>query len=361
MAEAAPRAGIDMSVVSLVQRPDAGDHIAALEARGATVSSCAVGSILDPRAFSRFRKIVRHQEPDVIHTHLKHADFVGGVVGRSLGIPTVSTMHLIEDAVTPIGRAKRWMGMQARVRAADVTISVSDALRRWYLDAFKVDPARVVTVRNGVVPVAIDPATRPRLRSDLGISESTVVLVNLAMMRPGKGQDQLIDALGLVPSSMDVCVLLAGDGTERPTLETRARAVDPGGTRIRFVGYRRDVPELLSASDIVVHPALFDALPTALIHALACGRPTIASAVGGIPEIVGDDAGVLVEPGRPDLLADAIIDLINGPEKRDAMSTAARSRFGDEFDADVWVARLRHIYDSVTRPRASLPVNGTPR
>ncbi|HVJ97997.1 MAG TPA: glycosyltransferase, partial [Acidimicrobiia bacterium] len=87
--------------------------------------------------------------------------------------------------------------------------------------------------------------------------------------------------------------------------------------------------------------------------------PTIASAVGGIPEIVGDDAGVLVEAGRPDLLADAIVALANSPEKRAAMSTAGRSRFVDEFDADVWVARLRHIYDSVTRPPASLPVNGS--
>jgi glycosyltransferase involved in cell wall biosynthesis len=349
LAEAAPRAGIDMSVVSLVHRPDAADHIAALRARGAAVSSCNVSSILDPRAFARFRKHVRQHQPHVIHTHLKHADFVGGVVGRSLGVPMVSTMHLIEDAVTPVGRAKRWLGAQARVHAADVTISVSDALRDWYLDTFKVDPDRVVTVRNGVTSARIDPETRPRLRTALGISESTLVLVNLAMMRPGKGQDQLIDALRRVPSSLDICVLLAGDGTERPALEARARAVDPDGTRIRFLGYRQDVPELLSASDVVIHPSLFDALPTALIHALAYGRPAIASDVGGIPEIVGSEAGILVAPGRPELLADAIVALANDPEKRDAMSTAARSRFANEFDADVWVSRLRRIYDSVTR------------
>lgn len=361
MAEAAPRAGIDMSVVSLVHRPDAADHIAALKARGATVSSCAVSSILDPRALSRFRNHVRQQQPHVIHTHLKHADFVGGAVGRSVGVPTVSTLHLIEDAPTPVGRVKRWIGAQARLHTADLTISVSDALRDWYLGAFKVDPARVVTVRNGVAPIHLDPETRPRLRAALGISESTVVLVNLAMMRPGKGQDQLIDALRTVPSALDICVLLAGDGTERPALEARARTVDPDGKRIRFLGYRRDVAELLCASDIVVHPALFDALPTALIHALACGRPAIASAVGGIPEIVGNDAGMLVDPGRPDLLAKAIVALTNDSEQRDAMSSAAQLRYAQEFDADVWVGRLRDIYDSVARPPASRPSKAGPR
>jgi glycosyltransferase involved in cell wall biosynthesis len=347
LAEVAAGAHIDLSVVSLMPFPTTAGQVSALRARGAHVSAVDLSSRWDPRAFQRAVHMIESRRPSVLHTHLKHADLVGAVAARRLGIPMVSTLHLIEDTATPVGRAKRWLGAQARLRAADITIAVSDALRRWYLQAFAAEPARVVTLRNGVASHAVAPESRNMLRSELGIGASTTVVTNLAMMRPGKGHEHLIEAVSLLGPELDFVVVLAGDGPERPRLEALARQVDGNGRRILFAGFRDDVSALLSASDVVAHPTLFDALPTALIHALAAGLPSVASAVGGVPEIITPATGVLVAPGRPDELARALGELVSSPERRLEMGLAARARFESEFAAPVWVRRLRDLYDSV--------------
>jgi glycosyltransferase involved in cell wall biosynthesis len=347
LAEVAALADIDLSVVSLMPFPATDGHVGDLRDRGASVSSVDLSSRWDPRAFGRARHVIESQRPGVLHTHLKHADLVGAVAVRRLRIPMVSTLHLIEDTATPVGRAKRWLGAQARLRAADVTIAVSDALRRWYLESFAAEPARVVTLRNGVSAHPVSPESRSSVRSELGIGASTTVVTNLAMMRPGKGHEHLIEAVRLLDPELDVVVVLAGDGPERARLEALARGVDPGGRRIVFAGFRSDVSALLSASDIVVHPSLFDALPTALIHALAAGLPSVASDVGGVPEIITPETGVLVAPGRPDEIARALRELVCAPRIRTDMGVAARARFDAEFSAPIWVRRLRDIYDGV--------------
>lgn len=347
MAEVAAGAGIDLSVVSLMPFPAIDSHVGALRDRGASVSTVDLSSRWDPRAFGRAVRVIGARKPSVLHTHLKHADLVGAIAARRLGVPMVSTLHLIEDTAAPIGRAKRWLGAQARLRSADMTIAVSDALRRWYLQAFAAEPARVVTVHNGVAAHAVSPESRHSVRAELGVGASTIVVTNLAMMRPGKGHEPLIEAVRLLPTELDVVVVLAGDGPERPHLESVARTVDGNGRRVLFAGFRDDVPALLSASDIVVHPTLFDALPTALIHALAAGRPSVASDVGGVPEIITPATGVLVAPGRPDELARALCELARAPGRREEMGIAARDRFEHEFAAPVWVRRLRDLYDGV--------------
>jgi len=347
LAEVAALANIDLSVVSLMPFPAADGHVGELRDRGAAVSSVDLTSRWDPRAFERARRVVESHEPGVLHTHLKHADLVGALAARRLGIPMVSTLHLIEDTATPVGRGKRWLGAQERLRAADVTIAVSDALRRWYLESFAAEPTRVVTLRNGVVAHAVPPGARPAVRSELGIGASATVVTNLAMMRPGKGHEHLLEAVRLMDPALDVVVVLAGDGPERAQLEARARGIDPTGRRIVFAGFRSDVSALLSASDLVVHPTMFDALPTALIHAQAAGLPSVASDVGGVPEIVTPATGVLVAPGRPDEIARALRELVCAPRIRTEMGIAARARFDSEFSAPIWVRRLRDIYDGI--------------
>jgi glycosyltransferase involved in cell wall biosynthesis len=119
--------------------------------------------------------------------------------------------------------------------------------------------------------------------------------------------------------------------------------------RIKLVGYRDDIPELLQAADVVVQPSHFDALPTTLIQALAAGVPAVASDVGGIPEIVTSRVGILVPPGRPDRLAQAIDELASDPIRRAALGSAAHAFFEEEFSAVTWVGRLRGVYESVRR------------
>jgi glycosyltransferase involved in cell wall biosynthesis len=119
---------------------------------------------------------------------------------------------------------------------------------------------------------------------------------------------------------------------------------------VRFLGYRDDVPALLAAADLVLHTSLADALPTTVIQALAVGVPVVATRVGGIPDIVGTDAGVLVEPDAAAVAA-AVTGLLADDAARARMGAAGRRRFLESFEAVGWAGRLRDLYTEVLGER----------
>jgi glycosyltransferase involved in cell wall biosynthesis len=341
-------AGVRISVVGLVEVDDP-VHEHRLRDLGVEVRSLGLRSRWDPRALSRAARVIRDLRPDLIHTHMKHADLVGAVVARRLGLPLVSTLHVIEDVPSPLGHAKRWLAGQVRRRVAARTIAVSEAQRRWYLETFPSDPERVLTVHNGVAPPRrLDDRARTAMREALGVPAGGLMAVNVAIMRPGKGHDDLLQAVARLPETCPIVVVLVGDGKERRRLESTAAGDERIRRRVRFAGYRDDVPALLQAADLVVHPSHADALPTALIHALGAGVPIIGTCVGGIPEVVGE-AGILVPPHRPGQLAQALADLGADPARRAAMAAAGRARFGASFDARLWARRLAAVYEDAIR------------
>lgn len=348
LAEVAATAGVHVSVVSLMP-VDGLRYARQLEELGVEVRSIALGSRWDVRGLPRAARLIGELDPDVLHTHLKHADFVGAFASRRLHVPMISTLHVIEDAPTPMQRVKRRLAAQARIRSAHRTITVSDAQRRWYLDQFGAPPDRVTTLRNGVLPPTFEAneGHAARFRHRLGITDQTTLIAMVALLRPGKGHHDLFDAVRLLSSDLDVTVILAGDGPTRKELETEVSRDPTLRGTIRFAGFVEDVEALLSACDLVVHPSHFDALPTALLYALAAGVPVVATRVGGISEILGEDAGVLVPAMDPPALAAAVEALVRSPEQRAQIGAAAHARFRREFDARAWVQQLQGLYAQV--------------
>lgn len=346
LAREAPIQGMDLDIVSLMPL---GDHPYPhqLATLGAGVHSLELSSRWDPRGLTRGLDVIGSCEPDLVHTHLKHADLVGAWAAPRLGVPMVSTLHLIEDAPTPLGKAKRRIAAQARLHAAARTIAVSGALRDWYIDTFPVAPNRVVRLPNGVAepdPTGADECHA--IRGYLGVRSDTLMATMVGIMRPDKGHQQLIDAVHHLPPDTNLQFVILGDGPLRDDLESQARRLQLGPDRIVFAGFREDVAAVLGASDLVVHPTLDDALPTALLHALAAGLPVVASDTGGIPEIITPEIGILVPPGDVPALVDAIAQMAADlPDV--ARSNAARARFAAEFDSMIWAGRLRELYDEV--------------
>lgn len=344
LATVAADAGIDLTVVSMLPT-DGLRYPETLRASGVAVRSLGLRAWWDPRGPRRLRRLVATLAPDVLHSHLKHADFVAGRVARQTGIPQVSTLHVIEDGVTGLAARKRDLAARSRMGTAAVTVAVSDAVRDWYLRRFDESPDRVVTIHNGV-PDPGEPSLEDRaaLRAELGIAADAVVAAMIAVMRPGKGHDVLLAAAAAIEG---IVFLVAGDGPlQEQVLEAAARL--PAG-RMVFCGFRDDVDRVLAAADLVVHPSLADALPTALIHAAAAGRPAVASAVGGIPEIVVPGSGLLVPPGDAAALAGALRTLAGDADDRHWMGKRARERYDEEFGAARWASRLRGLYDRVLR------------
>ena len=344
LAGVALTAGMRLSVLSLmpirVRR-----YADALADLGVDVADLGLASRWDPRALSRGPARIRGWNVDLIHTHLKHADIIGSVAARRLRVPLVSTLHVIEDRPSPLGRGKAELAAIARRSTAARTIAVSDAQRRWYLDSLRVPPSGVVTLNNGVrQPRRYRPDERAARRAAVGAGEDTVLAVAVGVLRPQKGHADLVAAVAGLSADLPLRVVVAGDGPERDRL---ARLAGGLGDRFRFLGWVDDVPALLDAADFVVHPSTADALPTALLEAAAAARPVVATRVGGVPEIVSAETGVLVDAGDVAALSAGIARLAGDVALRLRLGEAARQRFDLEFGAEAWAARLRELYDEV--------------
>lgn len=346
-AEAAPSLGIETTVISLLGL-NGSRHAARIESAGARVVSVGLGSRWDIRAFARTRVLMESLRPDVLQTHLKHADLVGSWVSRRLGLPMVSTLHRMEQVGTPLERFKRAAGARARLSQAARTVAVSDAQRRWYVETFDADPSLVVTVHNGIrEPSPLSGSDRVTVRRELGIGPDECMVTMLGVMRPGKGHADLLAAVRLIPGQLPVRIVMAGDGGLAGDISRSVRGERSLLGRVILPGWRDDVDRLLGASDILVHPTRDDALPTAVIHGLAAGLPVVACDVGGVGELVDGSLGILVPPADPPALASALVELLEDPVRRSAMGRLARDRFEQHFTASAWVARLGVVYREV--------------
>jgi glycosyltransferase involved in cell wall biosynthesis len=338
---------IDTSVVSLMGLGEA-RYATQLERAGARVLTLGLRSRWDPRGFDRAVSTLGRLRPSVVHTHLKHADTIGAYASRRLRVPMVSTLHRIETGGTRLERFKQQVGGRARLAVAARTITVSEAQRRWYIDAFHAEPGKVVTVHNGIrPPKELAPGEAKRVREEIGVRQDELLVTMLGVMRPGKGHAQLLAAARLIPEAVIVRLALVGDGELASAIADEVRGDPRLQGRVVLTGWRTDVDRLLAASDMIAHPTLADALPTAVIHGLAAGLPVIASDVGGVPELVDAECGILVPPGDPVALAAAITGLVEDAPRRATMGRAARRRFDQEFTAGRWVEGLRRVYEDV--------------
>ncbi|HEV2815129.1 MAG TPA: glycosyltransferase family 4 protein, partial [Solirubrobacteraceae bacterium] len=292
-AAGAPAAGLRLTVSFL--DPD-GDGPAAdrLRRQGIEPVGLGVRGLVSPRGLRTVRRHVAALRPDLVHTHLNYADLAGGLAARSLGIPAVATIHVMAWERTPREWTKEALSSLVRRTCARRVVCVSESAREAFLAARWDRPSRVAVVHNGVLGAA-RPGAGAAVRRALGIAEDEVVLTMLSVLRAGKGHDVAVDAVrALEREEPRVRLLVAGAG---PAHDEVARLVAPLGDRAILAGHRDDVMEVLDATDVLLHPTSVDAFPTALLEAAAASVPVVATAVGGIPEIVEDGrTGVLVEP-----------------------------------------------------------------
>ncbi|WP_396925653.1 glycosyltransferase [Mycolicibacterium sp.] len=352
LARAAPSAGIRLVVVGLSDAvSDEGiDNrvVPLLREQGAVVHELHSGRY-DATAIARLAKVLREEHVDIVHTHLKHADLVGGLAARRVGVPSVSTLHVIDIPTSRMHRLRVKVAVVGRRFLSSVVIALSSAQRAWYAQYAGVD-APIVVLPNGIAEPQVS-RDRDQVRAGIGVPRDSVLALCASLMRPEKGHADLLEAVRLLPADIPMIVAMAGDG---PLFEEISAAVrdDPAlAQRIRLLGFRSDIADLIAASDFVIQPSLEDALPTSLISALAGGRPIVATQVGGIPDIVGPGCGLLVQPGQPMALSAGIAEMAttvtSDAPALAAIGRAARERYETLFSADVWASKLRALYETV--------------
>jgi glycosyltransferase involved in cell wall biosynthesis len=345
-AGAAPAVGIHLSVACLTER-DGNPAAEPLRAAGIEPVNLHARERLGVRALLTVRRYITEVHPDIVHTHLGTAGIHGSIASRSLGVPSIASIHAMAwSADHARARARLKLGAVARRHGAARIVTVSEAARRAYLGQGWDSPARVVVIHNGIDAVP-ERGAGAAVRRELGLESDALVLGMFSALRPEKGHDIAISALPLLRTRFpNLRLLIAGDGPIRAEL---SRLALPFGDAIVMTGPRFDVMRLLDATDLCLQPSREDAFPTTLLEAMAASVPVVATGVGGIPEIVvHDHTGVLVDsPLTAEQLAEAVASLLDDAPRRRDLGAAGRRRYEERFTADPWVRRTRALYDSV--------------
>jgi len=329
-----------------------------VDAAGIKITTLHARNLRDVRAFRKLLRFIREERIDVIHAHLTYSDLWGRLAGRLTGRPVVSTIHVLKNAAQATHRARAVEGVAEFVRKhfGGPIVAVSDALRGGLL-ARGLPAKRVVTLHNGietsrfVLPPDFPGAAR---RAEFGIPADAPVAITLAVIRQGKGHDLLIDgARAVLERVPDAHFLVVGGGPLEESLRQRVES-ERLSEHVHLAGMRADSPEMLALADLFVLPSTqFDALPTAVIEAMASGLPVVAFASGGVSEIVQDgETGVIVPRPGADGLAEVVSELLTDRTRARTMGERGKARAEAEFSARVWASKLEKLYDEMTGERA---------
>lgn len=321
-----------------------------LEEAGVRTTCLEVRREQDLRWAARLRRLLRARPVDVLHAHSPYPAAVARLVVRTL--PRALRPRLVYTTHNGWGSfraATRVLnGLTLPLDDADLVVSGEAHASIWP----RLRPRVEVLVHGiDVERVAKAAGQRDAVRDELGIGPGEVVAGTVANFRAQKDYPNLLAAArALAEQEVSVRIVAVGQGP----LEAEIRALHARsdlGDRVLLLGRRDDAVRVMAACDLFVLASAWEGLPVAVMEALALGLPVVATAVGGLPEMVDEGVeGLLVPPGRPDLLAAAVAGLAGDADRRAAMARAARARSG-AFDVAHAVARIEQVYDEVVRAR----------
>ncbi len=297
---------------------------------------------IDPRsdlqALRALSALLRQRPFDVAHTHTAKAGVLGRMAARHAAVPRIiHTYHGFPfHEFQSRSRRGTYVAIERRLgHITDVALCVGTGVAVEAVRRRLVAPERIRTigvavggVAGGELPARM-PGARGRARSALGIPASATVVGAVGRLTYQKAPEDFLSMIGNLGRADVVGVWVgAGELTERINRLAKAQLA----RRIVLVGERPDVPEILPAFDIFVLPSRYEGLPTAVVEAMVCGIPVVATAVNAVSDVVvPGETGLLVPPRRPDLMADAVRYLLDRPAVAMRMADNARARLGERF------------------------------
>lgn len=305
---------------------------------GLPVRDLGIGRRLyGPGGLRGLLRLVHHVlrfRPHVMHGYLFGPNLLAALAGRIAGVPVVVVAKRNVDAF----ESPRQIAVQRlAARLATHVTAVSEAVAETVVD-LGVPRGRITVIPNGV---DADRFGEPSYAAGNGAA----VIGSVGCLAPRKDYATLLEALALLDRrGLEWRADLVGDGPERERLEGRARSLGLEH-RVRFLGERDDVEALLPTFDVFVLSSREEGIPNALLEAMAAGRPAVATAVGGTPEVMQADAqGWLVPPARPEALAAALEEAIRDRAEAERRGRAARRRVLEEMDIGAMVRRHEAFY-----------------
>ena len=313
-----------------------------LEQHGIPVYYLGKDKGLELRMIPRLYRLFRAFKPDIVHTHLS--------VLRYALIPMMlcriharfHTVHSI--AQKEVDAPGKIVNRLAFRRGKVVPISISKEVAKTVQDLYKV---QTPIIYNGI-PIGefqAVPGIRANWRETEGIRSSEVVFLHVGSFKPAKNHRLLIEAFGEAVGKLpNLKLFLVGDGELRPDIE-KLVGEKSLGQNIRFLGLRNDIPELLAACDVFILSSDYEGFGLVIAEAMAAGRPVIATAVGGVPELVEDGVtGLLVSPQDIQALSKAMVRLADDPSLRETMGKRGQKRALERFDINIIAKQYEKLY-----------------
>jgi glycosyltransferase involved in cell wall biosynthesis len=308
-------------------------------------------SRLDPRPWRQILDRLRDGRIDVLHTHKFGSNVWGALLDRRAPARVfVAHEHTWSYKGQPI---RRFLDRRLIASRADAFIAVSNEDRRKMIEVEGIPPERIRLIRNGIALQAAGPAAGQAIRSELELKPDQPVVAAVALLRRQKALHLLIEAAVILRKRFpDLAVLLVGgeepgEAAEPARLKDLVREADIGDA-VHFLGHRDDVAEILAAVDVAVLCSDYEGSPLVLMEYMEAACSVVATRVGGVPDIVVDgETGLLVPPGDPDRLAEAIARLLEDPASARGMGEAGRRRRRDEFDLSRTVREVEALYEEL--------------
>ena len=340
-------AGHDLIPIIITLRDDNAPFIVnSIRSSGIRLISLSQTSLFDVRRFRHLVRTLKQERIELVQTHLTYANILGSLAAHSAGIPVIATLHSI--AVRKgwkaglLKRIENFVLKNYATRVLAVGQMVAGANHGNYGNR-KVD-----IILNGIPKPEFPPLPeRDRLRREITGDGSESIVITVGRFTHAKGYEDMIEALHLLQQRASrPKLVMVGSGA---TVETIKSQIDDLALNqsVVLTGEREDVPSLLASSDVYASSSHREGLPLAVLEAMMAGLPVVATSVGDIPNVVTAETGVVVPPHRPELLADALEDLLKNPKKREAMGQAAYRRAMTEYSVDAWMKKHVALYREV--------------
>jgi glycosyltransferase involved in cell wall biosynthesis len=333
--------GVDARFLGLdVPGTDFGRFYEQLDRLGVPHRSVGCGLDVSPRMARGIHGAIRVERPDLVHTHLVHADVYGGAAARALGIPSVSTRHNDDRYLLgPFRYVDR-----AFARPARRLIAISDAVRH-FLERAGHDPAKLVTIRYGLDELPSAPSDPTP--AGAGIAPDAPLALAVGRLIAQKDHPTLLRAFARVHDSLpEARLAILGSGPLEA--ETRALAAELGLEDAVVLPGRTDIRDWLERADVFVHSSRWEGFGIVLLEAMLAGLPVVATRVSAVPEVVVDgETGLLVEVGDHEQLAAHLEALLTDRERAASLGEAGRQRALTEFSVGRMAERTLALYDEV--------------
>ena len=305
------------------------------------------------RSLKSIVKVIKDQEIDVIHTHLRNADVYGIIAGILTRIPVVTTLHgrtgPLDGTSTAKSKFIKCLHAQLLRHGTKKIIAISDFVKEFNVKDLSLDPSKIEVIHNCTetdrFDITFDVAA---FRKELGVQSHEKLVSLIGGISRQKGAHHFVEIADIIAKRQgNVKFLVAGFGDFEDEMKRRVQRKGLSG-RFIFAGWRSDVPKLLHATDILVVAAHQEGFGRIIAEAMAASRPVVAFASGGVPEIiVHGETGYLVTYGDIEGMASYVLELLQDEAKCKALGRNGRQHLEEHFSPEVFIERTKNVLESV--------------